>query len=801
MRSLPLHGTVEPPRRAPIQAEAELSGLSYRRIVRRAWPAAHGLLAAFLLAGLTSGCGGERGSADFASLRGDTNYNVLVVTLDTVRADRLGPYGFAEVATPAMDRLAREGILFENAHSTTPLTLPAHTSLFTGNYPLRHGVIDNGGFLVPQEANTLAEVLGEAGYRTGGFVAAYVLDRRWQLDQGFDRYVDDFDVRGQRVIAMGSVQRPANEVVDRALEWLDEPSDKPFFLWTHFYDPHAPYEAPEPFASRYASRPYLGEIAFTDSQIGRLLEELERRQLLESTIVVVVADHGESLGEHGEAQHGFFVYDAVTHVPLIIRLPFGSYGGRRRAALVSIVDVMPTVLEAAGVSSGLEFHGQSLVPQFDNDQPPAARYVYSESWYARLHYGWSELRAVRDERYKLILSSEPELYDLQEDPGETRNQVDTLNSVLFRMSRAADELIAGWSVGAIAEGAPELDEETRRKLVSLGYVGSFQVVGDDSADLPSPRTKIDIYNKSLEARQAMNRDEYDEAEKLLREVLAQDPGIVDAFHTLGELYFSQGRLEEAVAAYRAAVPLKPEDPYAYIFMTDALVGLGRLDEAEAAVRDGLEFIDANAQLYFLLGDVLRRQGELEGAVAAFLRCIELNPDGSAAHGGLAQVYFQQDRFEAAEQYGLEGLARNDRLLGVHSVLAEIYDARGESDAAVREYQQELELSPQDVAANFNLAMVYRKMGREGDEHSQLERVLELDPGYPLGNLFMARLMLAQGDRYRQAIAMVEAAISQSLDTPDLTLGYFLLADLYGRVGETSKAQEWARRGQLLQDGH
>ncbi len=724
--------------------------------------------------------------------------NVLVITLDTLRADRLAPYGFEEIETPGLSRLAREGVLFENAHSTTPLTLPAHTSMFTGYYPLRHGVIDNGGYVVPESAEMLAERLRGAGYRTGGFTAAYVLDRRWQIDQGFDEYFDDFDVRGQRVIAMGGVQRPADEVVDRALDWLDEESDSPFFLWAHFYDPHAPYEPPEPYASRYPGRPYLGEVAFTDSQIERLIEALEVRGLLESTVVIAVADHGESLGGHGEAQHGFFIYDEAMHVPFILRLPSGVGAGLRRPEPVSIVDLTPTVLALAGVESGDDFHGVNLLPMFDADYVPPARYVYSESWYARLHYGWSQLQAIRDERYKLILSSDPELFDLTDDPGELSNRVDDLNTVLFRLNRDAEERMAAWSENADTAAATDLDEETRRKLVSLGYVGSFQDIEADAADLPSPRNKIAIYNKSLEARQAMNRDDFDGAERLLLEVLAEDPGIVDAHHTLGELYFDTGRLEDAVAAYRAAIPLRPDDPYSYIFATDALVGLSRLEDAERLVRDGLEFVGDNAQLYFLLGDVTRRRGDIDTAQPAFERALELNSDGSSARGGLAQVHFARGDFGEAERYARAGLELNPLLRGAHSVLAEIHDARGEGRLAEREYLAELANYPEDVAANFNLAMVYRKLGQEDESARALERTLELDPDYALANLFMARVIMLRNGDLQAAIAMVEKAVAQPLDTPDLTLGYYLLADLYSRIGDHARAEEWAARGNRLQ---
>ena len=295
----------------------------------------------------------------------------------------------------------------------------------------------------------------------------------------------------------------------------------------------------------------------------------------------------------------------------------------------------------------------------------------------------------------------------------------------------------------------------------------------------------------------MNRDEFAEAERLLREVLEEDSSIVDAHHTLGELYFEQGRLEEAVEAYSASIPLKPDDPYAYIFATDALVGLGRLQEAEKTVRDGLELVGENAQLYFLLGDVSRRQGDLDDAIVAFLRCLEINPDGASSRGGLAQAYFHLDRLDEAESYARAALELNDQLIGVHAVLAEIHDQRGEATAAVREYLQEIEIVPEDIAAHFNLAMVYRKMGREDDEHRQLQRVLEIDSHFAMGNVFMARLMLRRGGDLRRAIEMVEAAITEQLEPPDMTLGYFLLADLYNRTGEAARAQEWARRGQQL----
>ena len=391
------------------------------------------------LALTATACAGE--APDFAARRGEHVYNALVVTVDTIRADRVGAYGFQDVETPVMDSLADEGILFEAAYGPTPLTLPSHTSLMTGTYPVHHGVRDNGGFVVPEDLETLAELFQSNGYRTGGFVSAYVLDARWGLDQGFDAYYDEFDVTGQRVVAMGGVQRPADEVIDEAIAWLDD-GEGPFFLWVHLYDPHAPYEPPEPYRSLYAGRPYLGEIAFTDSQIGRLLEHVEERGERDRTFVALAGDHGESLGEHGEVQHGLFVYEGAIRVPLIFWTPFDAYRGVRRAEPVSLVDVAPTLLEMTGIPVPRRAHGASLVSRFDPRTEVEAPPVYSESWYGRLHYGWSDLRALIDGTTKLIESSEPELYDLQDDPGEERDLSRVRNTEYVRMLHQPAQKIA-----------------------------------------------------------------------------------------------------------------------------------------------------------------------------------------------------------------------------------------------------------------------------------------------------------------------------------------------------------------------
>jgi len=289
-----------------------------------------------------------------------SDLNLLVITLDTTRADRLGAYGWHPSATPELDRLAAEGVLFERASAPAPLTLPAHASLFTSKYPPAHGVRDNGGFFLDERETTLAERLKAAGLKTGGFVGAYVLDRRWGIAQGFDFYFDDFDPSKFEMPSLADVERPGNEVADRALEWLQSVKGSRFFGWIHFYDAHSPYSPPEPYRTRFADRPYVGEIAFVDSQIGRIRAFLEQEHLLDRTIIVVLGDHGESLGDHGEGTHGFFVYESVLHVPLIVRAPYDRLKSRRVADLVRSIDVTPTVLDLLGLPAAQSIEGRTL---------------------------------------------------------------------------------------------------------------------------------------------------------------------------------------------------------------------------------------------------------------------------------------------------------------------------------------------------------------------------------------------------------------------------------------------------------
>ena len=399
--------------------------------------------------------------------------NLVVITLDTTRADRLSPYGNMDISLPHLERLASEGIIFDRATSVGALTLPAHASLFTGMLPPVHGVRDNADPPLRAAHTTLAEILAGRGYRTGAFVGSVVLDRERGLAQGFEWYGEiPAEETGSR-----RLQRRADAVVADATRWLDGVGDAPFFMWAHLYDPHHPYQPPAPFDS--LADPYIGEIAFADSQIGVLLEQLDRKDLSDRTVVIVAGDHGESLGEHGEDEHGIFIYEAVLRIPLIIRAP--HLAPRRVTELVRLIDVMPTALELLDVPTAIG-GGVSLVGLMHGTATLDLE-AYAESTYPR-RFGWSPLHAARERRFKYIEAPRPELYDLELDPFEHRNIVDERPALAAAM-RARLVAVRGAQSHRRAPVAPEV----RERLAALGYVSSA-VPGGGGLDAPDPKDCI-----------------------------------------------------------------------------------------------------------------------------------------------------------------------------------------------------------------------------------------------------------------------------------------------------------------------
>jgi len=688
--------------------------------------------------------------------------NLLLITLDTTRADRLGAYGAR--ATPAFDRIARDGVLFRHAITAVPLTLPSHASMFTARYPPAHGVRDNGGFFLDARETTLAERLKAGGFSTGGFVGAYVLDRRWGIAQGFDTYFDEFDTSRATGGVPAAAERPGNEVADRALAWLDTVAGSRFFGWVHFYDAHSPYDPPEPYRSRFAADAYDGEIAFVDAQVQRLLDWLERRDLLKKTVVAIVGDHGESLGEHGERTHGFFVYQSVLDVPFAVLTPFDRLRGRTVNEVVRTVDLMPTLMDVLSIPLTGRVDGTSLVPLI---VPMAKRSgavqeldAYAESMYPRYHFGWSEVRSLTSGRFKYIEAPRPELYDLEQDPRETRNLYEARRPLADRMAA---------SLRGIAEPAPpvvtatlDVDPEARARLAALGYVGTF--VGDaprSRSALADPKDKIELFNLITTAREALH-DGHDANAGLamLEAAVRKDPEIVDAWLLMGNAYASRRELTRALQCFQRALALKPDYGLAVMNMANVYRDLGRPADAVA----GLE------------------------------RLLAVNANNVYARQQMAQIFLDEDQLADAERELTAVLMQDEQMAAAHNALGALRLKQGDTDAGEREIRRALADRPDLALAHFNLALVAERRGDLASAEAEYQKEIEAHPGSYMAQFNLGKLYEQRGDRAGQLREYQNAVISN----PQFAEGHLFLAKVYLDLGRLGEATESARRGLELQ---
>ncbi len=627
--------------------------------------------------------------------------NVLLITVDTLRADHLGSYGYRVSPTPNFDRLAREGVVFEDAISSTPLTLPSHASILTGAYPLSHGVRDNAGFVLPDDETTLAEVLRGAGYSTGAFVGSFVLDSRFGLDQGFDRYSADFDLTGVEVIAPGYIQRSAGEVAKKGEEWIRQQgaSGRPFFAWMHFYDPHAPYDPPAPWRDRIAN-PYDGEIAYVDSVLGEVLDFLEEQSLKESTIVVVASDHGESLGEHGEKTHGYYLYEATQHVPLIWFDPGSAFGTKRIPQAVRLIDIAPTLLQTLGVSAPPQMQGTSLL-RLMLGRSVAPTTAYAESYYARLQFGWSELRAYYRGPYKYIEAPKPELYNLEEDPGETKNLYRHQGSLANSMRAELLQLIERYSVDREAAEKRQPDEETVEALRSLGYVtlaAGVRSLDRDYLSLPDPKDKIETYRRMTDTYTLVRDRRFEEAVSVYRRILDEDPKAAFVYHPLGLALSKMGRHSEAVEAYRKAAESFPDD----------------------------------SLLFFNLGNSLLRLRRWEDAKAAFESVLRLDPSHFRARNNLATLWLQEGRYADSLREAETILRKHPRYEPAlfNAGLAQL--ALGDLDDAVGRLRTAIEVDPTNAQAYQYLGQAYQKQGLAEKAREAFTKAKRLQMAKPPG---------------------------------------------------------------------
>lgn len=561
--------------------------------------------------------------------------HVLLISIDTCRADHLGCYGFPRPTTPNIDAVAKSGALFEQVASPVPLTLPAHSTLLTGLTPLQHGVHDNLDYRLGPSHVTLAEHLASQGFDTGAVISTFVLDAKFGLNQGFDTYLDHFDAK--RELPGEINERKGEEATRLALQWISENRDRRSFLFLHYYDPHTFYEPPEPFASRFADNLYAGEIAYTDHCIGQVVSHLKKLGIYDSTLLIIVGDHGEMLNEHGEYAHGYFVYEAAIKVPLIVRLP-GQRSSRRVPGLVGLVDVMPTVCGLLGIEPPPDLHGEDLTRCIvGNETPRVDREVYCESL-TPTKYGANALLGLVTPQWKYIETTRPELYDLASDPREANNLI----AARPRVAAALHERLASLleqQTAADVESEIELDQGDRQRLAALGYVAGGRVDDDllIDANRPDPKDLIVFHEARGKLDVLLFHNRLDEAERVCNELLQRIPDYADAHFHLASIAAKRGEPATSIARYRRVLELDPAHVEAHTNLATELESAGQRDEAIRHLQLAIAADAESPEAHHNLASLLARGGRLDEAIELYRRAIELDADYADAHYHLAMA--------------------------------------------------------------------------------------------------------------------------------------------------------------------
>ena len=675
---------------------------------------------------------------------------IILISIDTLRADHLPLYGYKGVETPALARLAGDGIVYDNAYAHVPLTLPSHTTMLTGRLPYENGVRSNIGYSLRGTGPTLPQLLKARGYATGGAISSYVLRGETGIGPLFDFYDDSLEIF--EAATLGALQRDGNDTVRTALRWVDTVREKPFFLFLHLFEPHTPYEPAPELRARYAASPYDGEIATVDAILGRFIAELEQRGLYDDAMIVVTADHGEGLNDHGEAEHGVLLYRESLHVPLIVKLPGKRLAGKRVAAPAQLVDLLPTLAAAAGAQVPDGLPGASLI-ELAEGKVAADRAVYSETLYPRLHLGWSELRSLTDAKHHYIEAPSPELFDVVTDPRETKNLRDDRRREAFALAGALKPV----PLNLVAPGSG--DPEERARLAALGYLsGAATTTGPPR----NPRDHIKVLARVQETFKLNQEGRYAESVRLCREILREYPELVDVYSQLAGNLRRLGLLDEALQAYKEAVRLSPQliDSVA-IEIAKLELDLGHLKEAELNAQQAMKLNPAESHL-LMAGVASARKDWAAAEREARLAVGREDRPRIPALVVLAKVLVEQGRLP-------EALATVDRansriaqdgappVATLASTRGDILARMGRVQEAEAAFRQEIRSFPTTTDAYTRLAILLASQHRFAEIEPTLEAMVKASPRpmtyglaaqamADLGNTERARFFQQRGER-------------------------------------------------------
>ena len=639
--------------------------------------------------------------------------NVLLITIDTLRADRLSCYGSQSPKTPHIDRLAERGVLFDRAFANTSTTLPSHANILLGTTPNYHGVHENLNFIVSKKLLTLAEHLKKSGYRTGAFVGAYPLDSRFGLSQGFDVYDDNYSRIHSANLA--SLERNAEEVVDSALEWLAG-RRSPWFLWIHCWDPHAPYKPPEPFQSQYEENPYEGEVAYVDSALENLFKRLDEKSLFDSTLVIFTGDHGESLGQHGEKTHGYFAYNSSLWIPLIVALPNTAPG--RVEHYVSHIDIFPTICDVLGIEKPSFLQGISLLPALKGKEL-RERPIYFESLYPYYSRGWAPLRGFIAKKIKFIDSPIPELYDLDRDFDERDNRLEQKN--IAKLKSRLNEIIEDQTPAEEVDASQTVDSKTRERLASLGYVSSVRTTQKRNFDAQDDiKVLLPYINKTDEAMELYKNGKQDSAIELLKDILEERKDIDMAYKSLAAIYEETGHKEEALLILEQGIDALPENHEILIEYMKGLIAMERFDQVISAFeKSRIREAEYDPEIWNNLGTAYARKGSFEEAIKAFEMGLSLDDKHPELYNNLANACYS---------YGIQSKAP--------LLFSRCFEY----------YKKAIELDPGYPVPYFGLGHAYMQQGNLGGAVYCWEKALEADPDFRRARFDLAMAYLSRGDK-------------------------------------------------------
>lgn len=650
----------------------------------------------------------------------ESSLNVLIITLDTLRADRVGCYGYSKAKTPNLDELAKKGVRFENTVCQAPLTLPSHTSLFTGLYPLYHQVRDNGSYYLDKRFKTLAEIFKEREYKTAAFIGAFPVDSRFGLDQGFDVYDDKF--REEVKFKTFNSERKAEEVFLSFKEWFSKNFNYKFFIWIHYYDPHLPYDPPSPYKEQF-SDPYDGEVAYSDFYVGEIIDLLKEKNVFDETLIVIASDHGEGLGEHREIDHGIFLYNTTLKVPLIFHAAQNLPSNKIVSSQVRLIDICPTILDLLKIPISEEVQGESLIPYVEGKEKRDL-VSYMETVHPKEMFSWADLKGIMNGKMKFVDAPKPELYDLKKDPKEENNLFQKEKQIALKMKKELDNLIERFSskISSRRELSPK-EEETLR---ALGYVGDSFKPGEKSSNLPDPKDKIEIWYTLQVARGFQRRGEYKKAEELYQKGIIMEPNCSLNYLFLGGLYMRTNRTQEAYEVYKQGARTLPESIPLHDGMAKVSVQLNKYQEALRECEAMLALNNKYFNALVLAGFIYNRLGEKEKALDHLQKAASIEPENKPLlidyAGILATSGRPEDAIEVYEKLKIE--YPDD--FKIFQYLGITYGNTGNLEKSIDNLKKAIELWP-TALAYFNLAVALEKTGNLEEAAYYLRTYLQSTP--------------------------------------------------------------------------